>query len=189
MRLFKQSLTNIATWKHTYHQSPTQLRSVCTLLTVHVHQDADVGVSHSVEDLTGHGLGEEGVISCGDKHTLSGALQQHAAFCPSNGETHPNLTTADRCDVCLSAGNLKSMIGFYHVLMVSQMLFSHCKTISIFILSIKAIKLTFKKPQCQNLQEWLQVNEINVSPFLLFTLYHLSRYIAQNHITILYICH
>lgn len=80
-------LTNIAT--RTHHQSPTQLRSVCTLLTVHVHQDADVGVSHGVENLTGHGLGEEGMIRGGDKHAFSGPLQQHAAFCPPDRETHP----------------------------------------------------------------------------------------------------
>lgn len=86
--LFKQTQTNIATRTHTYHWSPTQLRSVCTLLTVHVHQDADVGASHSVENLTGHGLGEEGVICCGDKHTLSGPFQQNPTFCPPDRETH-----------------------------------------------------------------------------------------------------
>lgn len=84
--------TNIATRTHTVRistpESPTQLRSVCTLLTVHVHQDADISVSHSVEYLTGHGLGEEGVICCGDKHTLSGSLQQNPTFCPPDRETH-----------------------------------------------------------------------------------------------------
>lgn len=44
------------------------------LLTVHVHQDADIGGSDSVEHLTGHRLSEEGVICCGDKDSLSGPL-------------------------------------------------------------------------------------------------------------------
>lgn len=57
------------------------------LLTVDVHQDADVGIPHGVENLTGHGLGEEGMICCGDKHTLPGALQQHATFSPPDRET------------------------------------------------------------------------------------------------------
>lgn len=97
--LFKQILTNIATRTHTHHQRPTQLRSVCTLLTVHVHQDADVGASHSVENLAGHRLGEERVICRGDKHALSGPLQQHATFCPPDGETRPDLARyqADHC--------------------------------------------------------------------------------------------
>lgn len=60
------------------------------LLTVHVHEDADVGVSHRVEHLTRHGLGEERVIRRGDKHALSGPLQQHAAFSPPDGTTHGN---------------------------------------------------------------------------------------------------
>lgn len=45
------------------------------ILTVHIYQDADVGASHSVENLTGNRFGEEGVICRGDKHTLSGPLQ------------------------------------------------------------------------------------------------------------------
>lgn len=121
MWLFKQILTNIATRTHTYHQSPTQLRSVCTLLTVHVHQDADVGASHSVENLTGHGLGEEGVIRCSDKHALSGPLEQDATFCPPDRETHPHYTSiTNHCYVSLSAG--ERMRGFNHVLVVIQSL-------------------------------------------------------------------
>lgn len=73
---------------HSYHQNPTQLRGVCTLLTVHVHQDADVGASHGIEHLTGHRLSEEGMICCGDEYTLPGPLQQHATFSPPVRETH-----------------------------------------------------------------------------------------------------
>lgn len=53
---------------------------------MHVHQDADVGASHDVEDLAGDGLGEEGVIRRGDEHAFPGALQQHAALCPPDGD-------------------------------------------------------------------------------------------------------
>lgn len=90
------------------------------LLTVHVHQDADVGVSHSVVNLTGHGFGEEGVICCGDKHTFSGPLQQHATFCPPDRETHQHLT--NHCYANLSAEHLKSTMGFYHFWVLTQML-------------------------------------------------------------------
>lgn len=58
-----------------------------------VHQDADVGVPHSIEHLTGHGLGEEGVICRGDKHAFPGALQQHATFSPPDRETLRRLTS------------------------------------------------------------------------------------------------
>lgn len=52
------------------------------LLTVDVHQDADVGAAHSVEHLAGDGLGEEGVVGRGDKQALPGPLQQDPAFRP-----------------------------------------------------------------------------------------------------------
>lgn len=70
-------------WKES-QWSPTVEAQACLhfILTVHVHQDTDVGASHSVENLTGDGLGEEGVICRGDKHTLSGSLQQDSAFGP-----------------------------------------------------------------------------------------------------------
>lgn len=45
-----------------------------TLLTVHIHQDADVGASHSIEHLTRYWFGEEGVICCGDENPFSGSL-------------------------------------------------------------------------------------------------------------------
>lgn len=51
-------------------------------LTVNVHQDADVGLPHRVEDQAGDGLGEEGVVGLGGEHALPGALQHHAAFSP-----------------------------------------------------------------------------------------------------------
>lgn len=43
-------------------------------LTVNVHKDADVGLSHSVENQTRDGLGEEGVVGLGGEHTLPGTL-------------------------------------------------------------------------------------------------------------------
>lgn len=102
---FQQIQTNIVR----YHQNPTKPGSVCTLLTVHIHQDADIGASHGVEHLTGDGLGEEGVVCCGDKHTLPGPLQQHATFSPSDGEdTHHNLLSiTNHCYGSLSAGDIK----------------------------------------------------------------------------------
>lgn len=106
--VFKVILTNIDTKTHSYQQSPAQLWSVCPPLTVHVHQDADVGVSHGVENLTGHGLGEEGVIRRGDKHTFSGSFQQNATFRPSDGETKSQLSDCSSATnhyyVCLSRG-------------------------------------------------------------------------------------
>ena len=59
-------------------------------LTVDVHQDADVGLSHGVENQTGDGLGEEGVVRLGGEHALPGALQHHATFSPPKDfrETH-----------------------------------------------------------------------------------------------------
>lgn len=99
--------------------STTENIIMCTL-TVHVHQDADVGVAHSVEHLTGHGLSEEGVIGRGDKHALPRPLQQHAAFSPSDG--------GQACQVGL-------FISFFFF-------FSIMISIIVSILSIKAIKLT-----------------------------------------------
>ena len=58
------------------------------VLTVHVHEDADIRAPHRVEHLTGDRLREEGVIGRGDKHALPGALQQHAAFGPPDGGKH-----------------------------------------------------------------------------------------------------
>lgn len=51
-------------------------------LTLNVHQDADVGLSHSIENQTGDRLSEEGVVGLGGEHTLPGALQHHAALSP-----------------------------------------------------------------------------------------------------------
>lgn len=58
------------------------------LLTVHVHEDADICASHCVEHLTGHRLRKEGVIRRGDKHALPGPLQQHATFSPPDRGAH-----------------------------------------------------------------------------------------------------
>lgn len=49
---------------------------------MNVHQDADVGLSHSVENQTGDRLSEEGVVGFGGEHTLPGALQHHAPLGP-----------------------------------------------------------------------------------------------------------
>lgn len=49
---------------------------------MNVHQDADVGLSHGVENQTGDRLSEEGVVSFGGEHTLPGALQHHASLGP-----------------------------------------------------------------------------------------------------------
>lgn len=57
-------------------------------LTVNVHQDADVGLSHSIEHQTGDRLSEEGVVSLGGEHTLPGALEHHTALSP------PGITNA-----------------------------------------------------------------------------------------------
>lgn len=57
-------------------------------LTVNVHQDADVGLSHSVENQTGDGLGEEGVVGLGGEHALPGTLQHHAPLGPPGVKTH-----------------------------------------------------------------------------------------------------
>lgn len=57
-------------------------------LTVHVYQDADVGLSHSVENQTGDRLGEEGVVGLGGEHTLPGTLQHHATLRPPRVKTH-----------------------------------------------------------------------------------------------------
>ena len=81
-----------------------------------VHQDADVGVPHGVDHLTGHGLGEERVICRGDKHTFPGALQQHATFSPPDKRNTPPFNklsnVTNHCYVNLSAGDLKSIMGF-----------------------------------------------------------------------------
>lgn len=53
-----------------------------------VHQDADVGLSHSVENKTGDRLGEEGVIGLGGEHALPGTLQHHATFSPPGSKMH-----------------------------------------------------------------------------------------------------
>lgn len=51
-------------------------------LTVNVHQDADVGLPHSVENQTGDRLSEKGVVSFGGEHALPGALQHHTPLSP-----------------------------------------------------------------------------------------------------------
>lgn len=43
-------------------------------LTVDVHQDADIGFPHRIENQTGDRLGEEGVVGLGGKHTLPRTL-------------------------------------------------------------------------------------------------------------------
>lgn len=55
---------------------------------MHVYQDADVGLSHSVENQTGDRLGEEGVVGLGGEHTLPGTLQHHATLRPPRVKTH-----------------------------------------------------------------------------------------------------
>ena len=55
---------------------------------MNVHQDADVGLSHSVENQTGDRLGEEGVVGLGGEHTLSGTLQHYATLSPPGVKTH-----------------------------------------------------------------------------------------------------
>lgn len=55
---------------------------------MNVHQDADVGLSHSVENQTGDGLGEEGVVGLGGEHALPGTLQHHAPLSPPGVKTH-----------------------------------------------------------------------------------------------------
>lgn len=52
-------------------------------LTVNVHQDADVGFSHSIENKTWNRLGEEGVVGLGGEHAFPGTLQHHTALSPS----------------------------------------------------------------------------------------------------------
>lgn len=49
---------------------------------MNVHQDADVGLSYSVENQTGDGLGEEGVVGLGGEDALPGPLQHHATLGP-----------------------------------------------------------------------------------------------------------
>lgn len=49
---------------------------------MNVHQDADVGLSYSVENQAGDGLGEEGVVGLGGEDALPGALQHHATLGP-----------------------------------------------------------------------------------------------------------
>ena len=49
---------------------------------MNVHQDADVGLSYSIENLTGDRLSEEGVVGLGGEHTLPGALQHHSTLSP-----------------------------------------------------------------------------------------------------------
>lgn len=51
-----------------------QFSSVFALLTVYIHQDADIGASHGVEHLTWYWFSKEGVICCGDKYSFSGPL-------------------------------------------------------------------------------------------------------------------
>lgn len=107
----------VAQWR------PTREAQECLhfILTVHVHQDTDVGASHSVENLTGNGLGEEGVICRGDKHTLSGSLQQDSAFCPPDETAELNRCSKccvkywEVCLLCVSLGDpdVKSNECFY----------------------------------------------------------------------------
>lgn len=47
-----------------------------------VHQDADVGLPHGIEDQTGDGFGEKRVVGFGGEHALPGALEHHAPFSP-----------------------------------------------------------------------------------------------------------
>lgn len=54
---------------------------------MNVHQDADVGFPRGVENQTGDGLGEEGVVGFRGEHALPGALQHHAAFSPPGEKT------------------------------------------------------------------------------------------------------
>lgn len=47
-----------------------------------INEYTDVCAAHSIEYLAGHRLGEERVISLGDKNTLSRPLYDHTSFCP-----------------------------------------------------------------------------------------------------------
>lgn len=49
---------------------------------MNVHQDADVGLPRGVENQTGDGLGEKGVVGFGGEHALPGTLEHHAPFRP-----------------------------------------------------------------------------------------------------------
>lgn len=53
---------------------------------MNVHQDADVGLPHSVENQTGDRLGEKGVVGFGGEHALPGALQHHTPLSPSGDQ-------------------------------------------------------------------------------------------------------
>lgn len=60
---------------------------------MNVHQDADIGFPHGVENQTGDGLSEEGVVGLGGEHTLPGALKDHATFSPPTAKTHYVINT------------------------------------------------------------------------------------------------
>lgn len=53
---------------------------------MNVHQDADVSLSNGVENQTGDGLSEEGVVGLGGEHTLPGTLQHHATLSPPGNQ-------------------------------------------------------------------------------------------------------
>lgn len=55
---------------------------------MYVHKDADVGLPHGVENQTGDGFGEEGVVGLGGEHTLPGTLQHHAPLSPPGVKLH-----------------------------------------------------------------------------------------------------
>lgn len=147
-RVFKQIHTNVATGAHHIITQSDSAQQCYSLLTVHVHQDADVSASHSIEDLTGHGLGEEGVISCGDEHTLPGPLQQHATFRPPDRDAHTHRTIPQILQLHKSLlFHFDSGRSLKHdSLEVIQMLDFLYETMSVSLLSITAIKLTFKEP-------------------------------------------
>lgn len=69
---------------------------------MNIHQDADVGLSHGIENQTGDGLGEEGVVGFGGEHALPGALQHHAPLGPPG---------VKRQDVTCAGGKKKNRVA------------------------------------------------------------------------------
>lgn len=125
---------------------------------MHVHQDADVGASHDVEDLAGDGLGEEGVIRRGDEHAFPGALQQHAALCPPDGDAGHRTF---RGQFSGFSNHCQSMVIWWRA--------KRCiSPVSGFISPFGAIKLKFKNPPCRNLRVRLPAGKRNIFSFLLY---------------------
>lgn len=52
------------------------------ILTVDIDEYTDICAAHGIEHLAGHRLGEQRVISFGEKNTLSHPLYDHTSLCP-----------------------------------------------------------------------------------------------------------